>query len=522
MADVDGEWTFIDNGDGSGEITHQRADNTRYSWAYDKGTQGGDDAAVGTLGGRQSLGGGGSRRRLGVEEEITQIQRGIHATVAVPRYLDTIANAEKAAEDFVISQIRAGLRTYAKNKLYENGRETWPSNPFDALAEKPAGHTDDGDMADTDGEWTFDLQNIRITHQRADNTRYSWTYDKGMNDGSDNDAVGTLGARVLIGGGSRRRLGVEEEITQIQRERASDVAVPRYLDTIANAEASAEDFVISQIRAGLRTYARNKLYENGREIWPSNPFDALAEKPAGHTTDIDTADTDGEWTFDLPNSRITHQRADNSRYQWMFDVGDTGDDTSHPGFLGARTVLVTARRRLGVEEELTQIQRGYVSDVPVPIYMEAIENAEKAVEDAVIIMIKILAINDILKNAPNTMNPPSVNYPYGISYGYALMPIPNYKDNQELPQQDNEWTFWSLSDNEHRDSMHRVAHRRRDNSIHWWCFSSKYTGTANPLLISDRDPSGGMDCNHLTGTSNNLNTELVEAYSRLAIYASTL
>ena len=34
-------------------------------------------------------------------------------------------------------------------------------------------------VADSDGEWTFDYGNSRITHQRADNSRYYWAYDKG-------------------------------------------------------------------------------------------------------------------------------------------------------------------------------------------------------------------------------------------------------------------------------------------------------------------------------------------------------
>ena len=36
-------------------ITHQRADNSRYYWVYDKGVQTGDQAAVGSLGPRQDL-----------------------------------------------------------------------------------------------------------------------------------------------------------------------------------------------------------------------------------------------------------------------------------------------------------------------------------------------------------------------------------------------------------------------------------------------------------------------------------
>ena len=52
IADDDGEWTFDY---GNSRITHQRADNSRFYWAYDKGQQTGDAAAVGTLSNRQEL-----------------------------------------------------------------------------------------------------------------------------------------------------------------------------------------------------------------------------------------------------------------------------------------------------------------------------------------------------------------------------------------------------------------------------------------------------------------------------------
>ena len=46
--------TFIDNGDGTGQITHQRADNSRHTWNYNSGIQEtdeatGDNTAIGTL-----------------------------------------------------------------------------------------------------------------------------------------------------------------------------------------------------------------------------------------------------------------------------------------------------------------------------------------------------------------------------------------------------------------------------------------------------------------------------------------
>ena len=135
-----------------------------------------------------------------IELIIVMVILGIMAAVAVPRYLDSISNAEESAEDAVISAIRSGLKQAANDSLYTNGRASWPTNPFDALAEHPAGHSDDGMEADVDGEWTF-VDNMdgtgKITHQRADNSRYSWGYNAGTQDG-DNAVIGELGEREVI------------------------------------------------------------------------------------------------------------------------------------------------------------------------------------------------------------------------------------------------------------------------------------------------------------------------------------
>ena len=143
-----------------------------------------------------------------IELIIVMVILGIMAAVAVPRYLDSIENAEESAENAVIASIRAGLRQAANDSLYTHGRASWPTNPFDVLVEKPAKYsaTDNGTeaavpeldgVADSDDEWTFDYGNSRITHQRADNSRYYWTYNKGtQNMGNDNNAgIGSLGGR---------------------------------------------------------------------------------------------------------------------------------------------------------------------------------------------------------------------------------------------------------------------------------------------------------------------------------------
>ena len=57
-----------------------------------------------------------------IELIIVMVILGIMAAVAVPRYLDSIENAEASAEDAVISSIRAGLKQAANDSLYTNGR----------------------------------------------------------------------------------------------------------------------------------------------------------------------------------------------------------------------------------------------------------------------------------------------------------------------------------------------------------------------------------------------------------------
>jgi prepilin-type N-terminal cleavage/methylation domain-containing protein len=120
-----------------------------------------------------------------IELIMVTIILGILAAVAIPRYASTVVKAEEAAEDAVISI----------EQLMENGRRSWPDNPWDALDKKPAGYdASDSDDADADGEWTFNTTTLKITHQRNDNSRVGWDYDKGVQSGDD-AAVGTLGSR---------------------------------------------------------------------------------------------------------------------------------------------------------------------------------------------------------------------------------------------------------------------------------------------------------------------------------------
>ena len=132
-----------------------------------------------------------------IELIMVTIILGILAAVAIPRYMATVNMAEEAAEDAVISSIKAGLETYAIEQLMDSGRRTWPDSPWSALATKPNGYTTDATDANVDGEWTYNTTSLKITHQRGDNSQFSWAYNKGTQTG-DAAAVGTLGSRASL------------------------------------------------------------------------------------------------------------------------------------------------------------------------------------------------------------------------------------------------------------------------------------------------------------------------------------
>ena len=123
------------------------------------------------------------------------------------RYLETIEKSEVAIEDAVINNIMVALENYAQNKMLTEGRRYWPDNPFDALVTKPQTYSLDGTPCDEDNEWTYvvDASDGQFTgyisHQRADNSRYQWSYNKGINTGTDNDVTGTLYERSALGTG---------------------------------------------------------------------------------------------------------------------------------------------------------------------------------------------------------------------------------------------------------------------------------------------------------------------------------
>ena len=143
-----------------------------------------------------------------IELIMVMIILGILSAVAIPRYLETIEKSEIAAEDAIVDRLCVALENYAQHKMLTEGRRYWPTNPFEALITLPQTYSDDGANANLDNEWTFvnyytadEVSEIsgEITHQRADNTRWQWTYNAGINHGTDVDVTGTLYKRTALG-----------------------------------------------------------------------------------------------------------------------------------------------------------------------------------------------------------------------------------------------------------------------------------------------------------------------------------
>ena len=141
-----------------------------------------------------------------IELIIVTIILGILAAVAIPKYLKTVTQAEEAIENKVISNITIGLENYAMEQMMLNGRRSWPTNPFDALDTPPIGYDPDyveGETDVIDGMWVylefvdgpydFEGQSYLgfIGHQRRDNSRWGWLYNKGIQTG-DASGVGIL------------------------------------------------------------------------------------------------------------------------------------------------------------------------------------------------------------------------------------------------------------------------------------------------------------------------------------------
>ena len=140
-----------------------------------------------------------------IELIMVTIILGILAVTAAPKFLSTVSKAQEAVEEEIIAKLEAGLESYAMEQLTLNGRRSWPENPFDALGVTPTGYIDvtgtrwveemeDDSWGVMNGiQWNIDgvTYTSWIMHQRSDNSRWAWLYDKGVSSGDAAD-VGSI------------------------------------------------------------------------------------------------------------------------------------------------------------------------------------------------------------------------------------------------------------------------------------------------------------------------------------------
>lgn len=110
------------------------------------------------------------------------------------------------------------------------------------------------------------------------------------------------------------------------------VAVPRLIGTIESSEESAEQAVITELRAAVEQYAQDQYVLNGRYEYPSNPFDLVevdgyvGDHQVQYIEDVfQHMVSDGSWMIDTNwdgMSYVFHRRRGNQVYLWTY----TNDD----------------------------------------------------------------------------------------------------------------------------------------------------------------------------------------------------
>ena len=111
---------------------------------------------------------------------------GILAAVSIPRFANIVRQSEAATEQGILVNIVAALDTYSQEQFIEDGVQSWPENPFQALNKVPPSydktgtvlmkHMDDSDWvftADKSDEWPN-----AIVHRRKEDSLAIWTYNK--------------------------------------------------------------------------------------------------------------------------------------------------------------------------------------------------------------------------------------------------------------------------------------------------------------------------------------------------------
>ncbi len=144
-----------------------------------------------------------------IELIIVTIILGVLAAVAVPRYMGTVSNAEAAAEQKTVAALRAAVENYATQKFLEEGRWSYPSNPFDYVEVDGYVNYVGGYQAQP-GDWWMQFNGIHgyIRHMRRDGNVYDWSYRYAdMTDLDGDDRGSNVGLPVENPGSNYQSMG---------------------------------------------------------------------------------------------------------------------------------------------------------------------------------------------------------------------------------------------------------------------------------------------------------------------------
>ena len=116
-----------------------------------------------------------------IELVMVTIILGILAAVAIPRYQETVDNAEATAEKAFVDMVWAGCEQEASERLTEFGLEAWPYNPLTTIGRsRNLSVTLFEGIPDEDNEWQFSVDAVgepAIFHHRRNDEIYYYKYD---------------------------------------------------------------------------------------------------------------------------------------------------------------------------------------------------------------------------------------------------------------------------------------------------------------------------------------------------------
>ena len=116
-----------------------------------------------------------------IELVMVTIILGILAAVAIPRYQQTVDNAEATAEKAFVDMVWAGCEQEASERLTEFGLEAWPYNPLTTIGRsRNLSVTLFEGIPDEDNEWQFSVDAVgepAIFHHRRNDEIYYYKYD---------------------------------------------------------------------------------------------------------------------------------------------------------------------------------------------------------------------------------------------------------------------------------------------------------------------------------------------------------